>query len=143
MSYIYCIKQPSCVILLCLQKSLTKTNCARKEIKVKKKKRCRRNRPLLKRSSCGGGDSFSPQLADVLLALFSSSSLNTSLSAQPASRTSKTLFQHGRFSRVFQSRVARTWTMWTIRQFYYHSKFGRSLAFSRMKKLTCLTKSKP
>lgn len=36
---------------------------------------------VLKRSSCGGGDSFSPQPADVSysLALLSSSSLNTSL----------------------------------------------------------------
>lgn len=39
----YYLKQPSCVILgdilLCLQKSLTRTNCAREEIKVKKKKK--------------------------------------------------------------------------------------------------------
>lgn len=36
----YYLKQPSCVILLCLQKSLTRTNCAREEIKVQKKKNC-------------------------------------------------------------------------------------------------------
>lgn len=34
----YYLKQLSCVIPLCLQKSLTRTNCAREEIKVKKKR---------------------------------------------------------------------------------------------------------
>lgn len=138
----YYLKQPSCVILLCLQKSLIRTNCAREEIKVKKKKKklCRRNRPVLKRSSCGGGDSFSPQSADMSYSRSSSRHFWTlPVSAQPASRRSKT---SSRFDFiVFSFRVTQAWTM----SMFDNPNFTVNLEHFWLSawELFVLTKSKP
>lgn len=141
----YYLKQPSCVIPLCLQKSLTRTNCAREEIKVKKRKKkkelCRRNRPVLKRSSCGGGDSFSPQPADMSYSRSSSRHLWTlPFSAQPASRRSKTSSRHWWFYCIF-FRVTQAWTM----SMFDNTNFTVNLEHFWLSawELFHLTKSKP